>query len=169
MTISRILIAPVNSSHILTAKFLYSSFAILVVQVVLWVIAIPVFNIHVFDFVQFFKGVLLMVITGTIFLAFVYSLPFKATIIESISSVIIILVCLFGGIFITPHTLPGNIAGIINLSPFYFPVKLINSAFGVTEKGILFNNQLLFVSGLAVICLITFKMFKNKINKLVKG
>jgi len=169
MTVVRILVAPVNSSQILIAKFLYSLVAILFVQIVLWIIAIPLFNIHIFSFFLLIKGVLLMAFTGTVFLALIYSVPLKATVIESIVSVVIILVCLFGGIFITPHTMPGKVASIINLSPFYFPIKLINSAFGVSEKGIMTDNQILFAVGLVVVGGIALYMFKNKINKLVKG
>jgi len=169
MTITRILASSANSSHILIAKFLFILIAIISVQIILWLFAVPMFHINVLNYFLFAKGIFFMAALGTIFLALIYSIPLKARAIEAISSVLIIVVCLLGGIFITPHTLPNSISKIMNLSPFYFPIKIMNSSFGLTETGISMTNQLIFVAALIGIGIAALYLFRNKINKIAKG
>lgn len=169
MTVTRILVAPVSSSQILIAKFIYTILTIIVVQAVLWFIAVPLFKINILDYSLFIKGIIYMTLTATVFIATLYSIPFKAKAVEAMSSVSIIVICLVSGIFITPHTMPSAISKIINKSPFYFPIKSITSACGTPETGLSLTNQLIFISFILVLGFISLLLFKNKINRIAKG
>lgn len=169
MTVTRILASPTTSKEILLAKIIYTILICFLVQVVLWTVAIPLFKINIVDYLKFFNGVIYMILTGTVFITLIYSIPIKSKAVEAISSVLIIIVCLLSGIFVTPHTLPQAVAKIINKSPFYFPIKTITNACGIPETGLSLNNQLVFLFSLALVLIFSIILFNRKINKIAKG
>ncbi len=167
--INRILISPVTKNQVLSATLIYSLSMVFLVQILLWLIAIPLFHLQLFSLFLLLKGMVYMSLLATLLNAALYSLPLKLRSIEAISSITIITVCLFSGLLVSPFIMPGGLRILVTKSPFYTPVQVIIQAFSAKTTSFLTPNDIIFSGSILFLLFLSFLIFRSKINRHQAG
>ncbi|MCK5880001.1 MAG: ABC transporter permease, partial [Holophagae bacterium] len=148
---NRILVSPATLNQLLSATLLYSLLMVFLIQVVLWLVSIPLFHLKLFSGFLLFKGMVYMSLLATLLNAVLYSLPMKLRSIEALSSIVIILVCLLSGLLVSPLMMPGGLRSMVSKSPFYTPVEVITNAFTDKVFPIITSTDGIFVGSILVL------------------
>ena len=139
------------------------------IQIILWLASLFIFDLQVIHMWALVQGILYMALMATLLNAAVYMLPFRQRVVEAVSSIAIILVCLFSGLLVSPMMMPPGIRALIERSPFYLPVKnIINAFLESGTLGSLKENAVMF-GGLVVLLLLAMLMFRFTIMRYRKG
>ncbi|NOY24058.1 MAG: ABC transporter permease [Acidobacteria bacterium] len=162
---NRILVSPTTLNQLLSGTLAYSLLMVFLIQVVLWLVSIPLFHLQVFHSLLLFKGMIYMSLLATLLNAALYSLPMKLSSIEAMSSIVIITVCLLSGLLVSPLIMPGGLRGIVSSSPFYTPVRVIIHAFISKGFPLFSSGDLIFTGSILVLLFLSFLMFRSKINR----
>lgn len=167
--VRRMLASPATLNQLLMALVIQCIVLVAGIQLVLWIAALAIFKLALFNSWALIQGVLYMALLATLLNAAVYMLPFNQRVVEAVSSIVIILVCLFSGLLVSPFMMPPGIRMIIEKSPFYLPVKNIMNAFlEAGSVGTLQENALMF-AGLGVLLILAMMMFRFTIVRYRKG
>ena len=162
---NRILVSPATLNQLLSATLLYSLLMVFLIQVVLWLVSIPLFHLKLFSGFLLFKGMVYMSLLATLLNAVLYSLPMKLRSIEALSSIVIILVCLLSGLLVSPLMMPGGLRSMVSKSPFYTPVEVITNAFTDKVFPIITSTDGIFVGSILVLLFLSLLVFRFKINR----
>lgn len=162
---NRILVSPATLNQLLSATLVYSLSMVFLIQVVLWLVSIPLFHLKLFDGFLLFKGMVYMSLLATLLNAVLYSLPMKLRSIEAVSSIVIILVCLLSGLLVSPLIMPGGLRSMVSKSPFYTPVEVITRSFTDKAFPMLTSIDAIFVGSILVLLFLSMLVFRFKINR----
>ena len=162
---NRILLSPATLNQLLSATLLYSLLMVFLIQVVLWLVSIPLFHLKLFSGFLLFKGMVYMSLLATLLNAVLYSLPMKLRAIEALSSIVIILVCLLSGLLVSPLMMPGGLRSMVSKSPFYTPVEVITKAFTDKVFPMITSTDGIFVGSILVLLFLSLLVFRFKINR----
>ncbi len=162
---NRILVSPATLNQLLTATLIYSLSMVFLIQVVLWLVSIPLFHLQLFNSFLLLKGMVYMALLATLLNAVLFSLPMKLRAIEAFSSIIIILVCLLSGLLVSPLIMPGGLRSMVSKSPFYIPVEVITRSFTNKSFPLLTSNDAVFTGSILALLFLSLLMFRSKINR----
>ena len=167
--VRRMLATPATLNQLLLSLVIQCLLLVAAIQILLWLAALFLFDLQLLHLWALIQGILYMALMATLLNAAVYMLPFNQRVVEAVSSIVIIMVCLFSGLLVSPMMLPAGIRAIIEKSPFYLPVKNIMNAFmEAGSVGTLKENALMF-GGLAVLLVLAMFMFRITITRYRKG
>ena len=167
--VRRMLATPATLNQLLLSLVIQCLLLVAAIQILLWLAALFLFDLQLLHLWALIQGILYMALMATLLNAAVYMLPFNQRVVEAVSSIVIIMVCLFSGLLVSPLMLPAGIRAIIEKSPFYLPVKNIMNAFmEAGSVGTLKENALMF-GGLAVLLVLAMFMFRITITRYRKG
>ncbi|NOZ12856.1 MAG: ABC transporter permease [Acidobacteria bacterium] len=163
--INRILVSPATLNQLLSATLLYSLAMVFLIQIVLWLISIPLFHLQIFHGFLLLKGIVYMSLLATLLNAVLYSLPMKLRTIEAFSSIVIITVCLLSGLLVSPLIMPGGLREMVSSSPFYAPVEIITRAFTGGNFPLITSSDAIFTGSILILLFLSLLLFRSKINR----
>lgn len=167
--VRRMLATPTTLNQLLLSLVIQCLLLVAAIQIILWFAALLLFELQLLHLWALIQGILYMALMATLLNAAVYMLPFNQRVVEAVSSIVIIMVCLFSGLLVSPMMMPAGIRAIIEKSPFYLPVKNIMNAFLESGTvGTLKENAMMF-GGLAVLLVLAMLMFRITITRYRKG
>ena len=167
--VRRMLATPATLNQLLFSLVLQCLILVASIQIILWLASLFIFDLQVVHMWALVQGILYMALMATLLNAAVYMLPFRQRVVEAVSSIAIILVCLFSGLLVSPMMMPPGIRALIERSPFYLPVKnIINAFLESGTLGSLKENAVMF-GGLVVLLLLAMLMFRFTIMRYRKG
>ncbi len=163
--INRILVSPATLNQLLSATLIYSLTMVFLIQIILWIISIPLFHLQLFHSFLLFKGIVYMSLLATLLNAVLYSLPMKLRSIEAFSSIVIITVCLLSGLLVSPLIMPGGLRSLVSKSPFYTPVAVITQAFTDKTSAFINSGDAVFTGSVLILLFLSLLLFRSKINR----
>ena len=163
--VNRILVSPATLNQLLYASLIYSLLMVFLIQVVLWLVSIPLFHLKMFNILLLFKGMVYMSLLATLLNAVLFSLPMKLRSIEAFSSIVIIVVCLLSGLLVSPLIMPGGLRSMVSKSPFYTPVEILIQSFTNKTYPFFTSSDAIFTGSILVLLFLSLLLFRSKINR----